>query len=165
MTDCFFPYSSPEDVRFLMVDPKMLELSIYEGIPHLMADVFTNPKRAAAALGGVLHKMEERYQMMSALGVRSIAQYNARVEKELAAGNQTFRLKPKPGEEEGEGEPARAACRLCGHGGRITRERGGWFPTLPQNPALRQSAGRCSSLSVTVFRGRRPRRHRRHRGW
>jgi S-DNA-T family DNA segregation ATPase FtsK/SpoIIIE len=67
-----------------------------------MADVVTNPKRAAAALGGVVHKMEERYQMMSALGVRSITQYNARVEKELAAGNRFFQLKPKPGEEEGE---------------------------------------------------------------
>jgi len=93
--------ATPHELKLLLVDPKLLELSIYEGIPHLMADVVTNPKRAAAALGGVVHKMEERYQMMSALGVRSIAQYNARVEKELAAGNQTCRLKSKPGEEEG----------------------------------------------------------------
>ena len=93
--------ATPHELKLLLVDPKLLELSIYEGIPHLMADVVTNPKRAAAALGGVVHKMEERYQMMSALGVRSIAQYNARVEKELAAGNRTFQLKPKPGEEEG----------------------------------------------------------------
>jgi len=94
--------TTPHELKLLLVDPKLLELSIYEGIPHLMADVVTNPKRAAAALGGVVHKMEERYQMMSALGVRSIAQYNTRVEKEVAAGNRTFRLKPKPGEEEGQ---------------------------------------------------------------
>ena len=92
---------TPDELKLLLVDPKLLELSIYEGIPHLIADVVTNPKRAAAALLGVVHKMEERYQMMAALGVRSIDQYNARVEKELEAGNTTFRLKPKPGEEEG----------------------------------------------------------------
>ncbi len=94
--------ATPYELKLLLIDPKLLELSIYEGIPHLMADVVTNPKRAAAALGGVVHKMEERYQMMSALGVRSITQYNARVDKELAAGNQFSQLKPKPGEEEGE---------------------------------------------------------------
>jgi S-DNA-T family DNA segregation ATPase FtsK/SpoIIIE len=93
--------ATPHELKLLLIDPKLLELSIYEGIPHLMADVVTNPKRAAAALGGVVHKMEERYQMMSALGVRSISQYNARVDKELAAGNRVFQLKPKPGEEEG----------------------------------------------------------------
>jgi S-DNA-T family DNA segregation ATPase FtsK/SpoIIIE len=94
--------ATPRELQLLLIDPKLLELSIYEGIPHLMADVVTNPKRAAAALGGVVRKMEERYQMMSALGVRSIAQYNARVDKELAAGNRSFHLKPKPDEEEGD---------------------------------------------------------------
>jgi S-DNA-T family DNA segregation ATPase FtsK/SpoIIIE len=94
--------ATPHELKLLLVDPKLLELSIYEGIPHLLADVVTNPKRAASALGGVVRKMEERYQMMSALGVRSIAQFNARVDKELAAGNRAFRLRPKPGEEEGE---------------------------------------------------------------
>jgi S-DNA-T family DNA segregation ATPase FtsK/SpoIIIE len=93
--------ATPEDLKLLLIDPKVLELSIYEGIPHLIADVVTNPKRAAAALHGIVAKMEERYQMMAALGVRSIAQYNARVEKELAAGGKTFRLKAKPGEEQG----------------------------------------------------------------
>jgi S-DNA-T family DNA segregation ATPase FtsK/SpoIIIE len=92
---------TPEELKLLLIDPKLLELSVYEGIPHLIADVVTNPKRAAAALAGVVHKMEERYQMMAALGVRSIDQYNARVEKELAAGNTTFRLRARPGEEEG----------------------------------------------------------------
>jgi S-DNA-T family DNA segregation ATPase FtsK/SpoIIIE len=83
------------------VDPKLLELSIYEGIPHLIADVVTNPKRAAAALKGVVIKMEERYQLMAALGVRNIAQFNRRVEEEIAAGKKGFRLRPRSGEEQG----------------------------------------------------------------
>jgi S-DNA-T family DNA segregation ATPase FtsK/SpoIIIE len=94
--------TTPDELKLLLVDPKLLELSVYGGIPHLIADVVTNPKRAAAALGGIVRKMEERYQMMAALGVRSIAQFNERVDKELAAGSKTFRLKAKPGEEEGE---------------------------------------------------------------
>ncbi len=93
--------ATPDELKLLLVDPKLLELSVYEGIPHLIADVVTNPKRAAAALAGIVHKMEERYQVMAALGVRSIDQYNARVDRELAAGTKTFRLRPKPGEEEG----------------------------------------------------------------
>ena len=93
--------ASPNELKLLLVDPKLLELSVYEGIPHLIADVVTNPKRAAAALAGIVHKMEERYQMMSALGVRSIDQFNTRVDEERAAGKKTFRLKPKPGETEG----------------------------------------------------------------
>jgi S-DNA-T family DNA segregation ATPase FtsK/SpoIIIE len=94
--------ATPDELKLLLVDPKLLELSIYEGIPHLIADVVTNPKRAAAALSGIVHKMEERYQMMAALGVRSVEQFNARVEEELGAGKTHFRLKAKPGEEEGE---------------------------------------------------------------
>ena len=97
--------ATPDELKLLLIDPKLLELSVYEGIPHLIADVVTNPKRAAAALHGIVHKMEERYQMMAALGVRSIDQFNSRVDKELAAGNTTFRLKPKRGEEEGEEVP------------------------------------------------------------
>jgi S-DNA-T family DNA segregation ATPase FtsK/SpoIIIE len=93
--------ASPDELKLLLVDPKLLELSMYEGIPHLIADVVTNPKRAAAALAGIVHKMEERYQMMAALGVRSIDQFNARVDEELRAGQTSFRLKPKPGETEG----------------------------------------------------------------
>jgi S-DNA-T family DNA segregation ATPase FtsK/SpoIIIE len=93
--------TTPDELKLLLIDPKLLELSMYEGIPHLIADVVTNPKRAAAALLGIVRKMEERYQMMAALGVRSIDQFNARVNEELAAGNQTFRLKPKPGDTEG----------------------------------------------------------------
>ncbi len=97
--------SPPADLKLLMIDPKILELSIYEGIPHLIADVVTSPKRAAAALAGVVHKMEDRYQMMAALGVRNIAQFNTRVEEMRADGLDHFRLKVKPGEEEGEARP------------------------------------------------------------
>jgi S-DNA-T family DNA segregation ATPase FtsK/SpoIIIE len=93
--------ATPDELKLLMIDPKILELSVYEGIPHLIADVVTNPKRAAAALIGVVHKMEQRYQMMAALGVRNIQQYNARVEEELESGNATARFKSRPGESEG----------------------------------------------------------------
>jgi S-DNA-T family DNA segregation ATPase FtsK/SpoIIIE len=93
--------ATPDEVKLLLVDPKLLELSVYEGIPHLIADVVTNPKRASAALRGVVQKMEDRYQMMAALGVRNIAQFNKRVDEELEAGQRTFRLKTRPGEEEG----------------------------------------------------------------
>ncbi|MDJ0787123.1 MAG: DNA translocase FtsK 4TM domain-containing protein [Myxococcota bacterium] len=92
----------PDEVKLLLVDPKLLELSIYEGIPHLIADVVTNPKRASAALRGIVQKMEERYQRMAALGVRNIRQYNERADEALAEGETHFRLKPKPGETEGE---------------------------------------------------------------
>jgi S-DNA-T family DNA segregation ATPase FtsK/SpoIIIE len=92
---------TPYELKLLLIDPKLLELSVYAGIPHLIADVVTNPKRASAALAGVVRKMEERYQLMAALGVRSIQQFNERCQKELAAGNPSFRLKARPGEEQG----------------------------------------------------------------
>ncbi|MEE9608385.1 MAG: DNA translocase FtsK 4TM domain-containing protein [Myxococcota bacterium] len=92
---------SPDQLKLLLVDPKLLELSLYEGIPHLIADVVTNPKRAAAALAGIVRIMDERYQMMAALGARSIEQFNTSVEKELSEGRTTGRLKRRPGEEEG----------------------------------------------------------------
>jgi S-DNA-T family DNA segregation ATPase FtsK/SpoIIIE len=94
--------ATPDEIKLLLIDPKLLELSAYDGIPHLIADVVTHPKRASAALKGVVRKMEERYQMMAALGVRSIDQFNARVDKALEAGETHFCLRPKPGEEEGE---------------------------------------------------------------
>jgi S-DNA-T family DNA segregation ATPase FtsK/SpoIIIE len=96
---------SPDELKLLLVDPKLLELSVYGGIPHLLADVVTNPKRASAALAGVVRKMEERYHMMAALGVRSIQQFNERCDRELEAGNSHFRLKARPGEEEGDEVP------------------------------------------------------------
>jgi S-DNA-T family DNA segregation ATPase FtsK/SpoIIIE len=93
--------TTPAELKLLLVDPKLLELSVYEGIPHLIADVVTNPKRAAAALAGIVKKMEERYQMMLALGVRNIAQFNTRVEAERREGRETFRLKARVDEGEG----------------------------------------------------------------
>jgi S-DNA-T family DNA segregation ATPase FtsK/SpoIIIE len=99
--------ASPSELKLLLIDPKILELSIYEGIPHLIADVVTNPKRAAAALHGIVLKMEERYRMMAALGVRNIEQFNARVDELLADGHETLRLKPRPGEGEGAELPLR----------------------------------------------------------
>jgi S-DNA-T family DNA segregation ATPase FtsK/SpoIIIE len=92
---------TPHELKLLLIDPKLLELSVYAGIPHLIADVVTNPKRASAALAGVVRKMEERYQLMAALGVRSIQQFNERCQRERAAGTTTFRLRPLPGEEQG----------------------------------------------------------------
>jgi S-DNA-T family DNA segregation ATPase FtsK/SpoIIIE len=97
--------ASPDELKLLLIDPKILELSIYEGIPHLIADVVTNPKRAAAALAGIVHKMEERYRAMAALGVRNIEQFNARVDELLADGQETLRLKIRPGEEQGQEVP------------------------------------------------------------
>jgi DNA segregation ATPase FtsK/SpoIIIE, S-DNA-T family len=94
--------ATPNELKLLMVDPKMLELSIYDGIPHLIADVVTSPKRAAAALQGVVRKMEERYQMMSATGVRNIDQFNEKARKQIAAGEESFQLKPRPGQTEGD---------------------------------------------------------------
>jgi S-DNA-T family DNA segregation ATPase FtsK/SpoIIIE len=92
--------TSPDDLKLLLIDPKLLELSIYEGIPHLIADVVTNPKRAAGALAGIVHKMTERYQMMAAIGVRSIDQFNERAVEAMARGETHFELKKKPGEEQ-----------------------------------------------------------------
>ncbi len=89
--------ATPDELKLLLVDPKLLELSIYEGIPHLIADVVTNPKKAAAALQGVVRKMEERYLMMGSVQVRNIDQFNAKAREEIANGNTSFELKPKSG--------------------------------------------------------------------
>ncbi|NVJ04753.1 DNA translocase FtsK 4TM domain-containing protein [Myxococcus sp. AM001] len=72
--------ATPEEVRFIMVDPKMLELSVYEGIPHLLLPVVTDPKKAALALRWAVEEMERRYQMLSEAGVRNIAGFNKLVE-------------------------------------------------------------------------------------
>ncbi|HYS10337.1 MAG TPA: DNA translocase FtsK 4TM domain-containing protein [Myxococcales bacterium] len=74
--------ATPEEVRFLMVDPKMLELSVYEGIPHLLLPVVTDAKKAAIALRWGVEEMERRYQLLAECGVRNIASYNKKVEKE-----------------------------------------------------------------------------------
>jgi S-DNA-T family DNA segregation ATPase FtsK/SpoIIIE len=77
---------SPERCRFIMVDPKMLELSVYDGIPHLLAPVVTDPKKAVVALKWAVREMENRYRSMSKLGVRNIDGYNARVEEARGKG-------------------------------------------------------------------------------
>jgi len=74
--------ADPRDVRLIMVDPKMLELSMYEGIPHLLLPVVTNPKKAALALNWAVREMERRYKLMSDLGVRNIDGYNRKLAKE-----------------------------------------------------------------------------------
>ncbi len=78
--------STPEDVRMIMIDPKMLELSVYEGIPHLLAEVVTDMKEAANALRWCVGEMERRYRLMSALGVRNLKGYNAKVTEAIANG-------------------------------------------------------------------------------
>jgi len=74
--------ATPEEVRFLMVDPKMLELSVYEGIPHLLLPVVTDAKKAAMALRWAVEEMERRYQLLADCGVRNIGSFNKKVEKE-----------------------------------------------------------------------------------
>ncbi|EFZ51137.1 DNA translocase ftsK domain protein, partial [Shigella sonnei 53G] len=76
--------AQPEDVRFIMIDPKMLELSVYEGIPHLLTEVVTDMKDAANALRWCVNEMERRYKLMSALGVRNLAGYNEKLLKPIA---------------------------------------------------------------------------------
>ncbi|ALS98389.1 DNA translocase FtsK [Lacimicrobium alkaliphilum] len=78
--------STPEDVRLIMIDPKMLELSVYEGIPHLLAEVVTDMKEAANALRWCVGEMERRYRLMSALGVRNLKGYNAKIADAIARG-------------------------------------------------------------------------------
>ena len=76
----------PEQCRFIMIDPKMLELSIYDGIPHLLAPVVTDPKKAVVALKWTVREMEDRYRRMSKIGVRNVASYNERAREALAKG-------------------------------------------------------------------------------
>ena len=78
--------STPEDVRFLMIDPKMLELSVYEGIPHLLTEVVTDMKEAANGLRWCVGEMERRYKLMSAMGVRNLKGYNVKVADAIADG-------------------------------------------------------------------------------
>ncbi|MCE9678488.1 DNA translocase FtsK 4TM domain-containing protein [Shewanella sp. AS1] len=78
--------SGPEDVRFIMIDPKMLELSVYEGIPHLLCEVVTDMKEAANALRWCVGEMERRYKLMSALGVRNLKGYNAKIKEAKERG-------------------------------------------------------------------------------
>ncbi len=82
---------TPEQCKFIMIDPKMLELSVYDGIPHLLSPVVTEPKKAIVALKWVVREMENRYRSMSKLGVRNVEGYNQRLAQALAAGEQLTR--------------------------------------------------------------------------
>ena len=95
---------SPEECRLIMIDPKMLELSVYDGIPHLLSPVVTDPKKAVVALKWVVGEMEERYRKMSKMGVRNIEGYNGRVADALSR-NEMFSRTVQTGFDEDTGEP------------------------------------------------------------
>ncbi len=95
---------SPEECRLIMIDPKMLELSVYDGIPHLLSPVVTDPKKAVVALKWVVGEMEERYRKMSKMGVRNIEGYNGRV-REALAKSEMFKRTIQTGFDEDTGEP------------------------------------------------------------
>jgi S-DNA-T family DNA segregation ATPase FtsK/SpoIIIE len=95
---------SPDECRLIMIDPKMLELSVYDGIPHLLSPVVTDPKKAVVALKWVVGEMEERYRKMSKMGVRNIEGYNGRVRETLAKG-QMFQRTVQTGFDDETGEP------------------------------------------------------------
>ena len=106
---------TPEDVRFIMVDPKMLELSIYEGIPHLLLPVVTDPKKASLALKWAVHEMDRRYEVMMAAGVRDLRTYNRKAEAQLAKRLKAQKKKKKtdaPADAETEMLPEVTAERL-----------------------------------------------------
>ncbi len=91
--------STPKDVRLILVDPKMLELSVYEGLPHLLAPVVTDMKKAANALRWGIFEMERRYQLLAAVGVRNLAGYNRKVTDGVKQGSPLMNPLTKPGEE------------------------------------------------------------------
>ena len=95
---------SPEECRMIMIDPKMLELSVYDGIPHLLSPVVTDPKKAVVALKWVVGEMEERYRKMSKMGVRNIDGYNGRVKDALDKG-EMFSRTVQTGFDDDTGEP------------------------------------------------------------
>ncbi|WP_273690803.1 DNA translocase FtsK [Ketogulonicigenium vulgare] len=95
---------SPDECRLIMIDPKMLELSVYDGIPHLLSPVVTDPKKAVVALKWVVAEMEERYRKMSRMGVRNIEGYNGRVRDALARG-EMFSRTIQTGFDEETGDP------------------------------------------------------------
>ncbi|MGB1297918.1 MAG: DNA translocase FtsK, partial [Psychrobium sp.] len=97
--------STPEQVRLIMIDPKMLELSVYEGIPHLLAEVVTDMKEAANALRWCVGEMERRYKLLSAVGVRNLKGYNAKVTAAIEAGEPLTDPLWKPGDSMDETAP------------------------------------------------------------
>ena len=103
ITSILFKHS-PEDCKFILIDPKMLELSVYEGVPHLITPVVTDPKKAITALKWVVREMESRYQKMSLLGVRNIENYNSRI-IEAGARSETIKRSIPAGIDPETGQP------------------------------------------------------------
>jgi DNA segregation ATPase FtsK/SpoIIIE, S-DNA-T family len=101
---------APDQCRFIMIDPKMLELSVYDGIPHLLAPVVTDPKKAIVALKWTVREMEDRYRLMSKIGVRNVASYNERA-KEAAAKGEHFERTVQTGFDES-GRPVYESERI-----------------------------------------------------
>ncbi|MBC7157237.1 MAG: DNA translocase FtsK, partial [Rhodobacteraceae bacterium] len=95
---------SPDECRLIMIDPKMLELSVYDGIPHLLSPVVTDPRKAVVALKWVVAEMEDRYRKMSRMGVRNIEGYNGRVREALSQG-EMFKRTVQTGFDDATGEP------------------------------------------------------------
>ena len=95
---------TPDECRMIMIDPKMLELSVYDGIPHLLSPVVTDPKKAVVALKWTVGEMEDRYRKMSKMGVRNIDGYNSRVKDSLSKG-ELFSRTVQTGFDDGTGEP------------------------------------------------------------
>ena len=139
--------ATPEEVRFLMVDPKMLELSVYEGIPHLLLPVVTDSKKAAMALRWAVEEMERRYQLLADCGVRNIGSYNKKVEKEGDAARKPQRA-PKEKRVVDLSDPALDAHELtqAAANGELERKE-------PDNPAvalLRENERRIAEGNVTL---------------
>ncbi len=97
--------SSPEDLRMILIDPKMLELNVYEGIPHLLTEVVTDMKDAANALRWCVGEMERRYKLLAEIGVRNLAGYNSAIKKAKAAGEPIYDPLWKPGDSMAESAP------------------------------------------------------------
>ena len=95
---------SPDQCRIIMIDPKMLEFSVYDGIPHLLTPVVTEPKQAVVALKWTVREMENRYRLMSRVGVRNIDGYNSRVAEALSKG-ETLSRKVQTGVDAETGDP------------------------------------------------------------
>lgn len=95
---------TPEQCKFIMIDPKMLELSVYDGIPHLLAPVVTDPKKAVSALKWVVREMEDRYRSMSTVGVRNIEGYNLRIKEAINSG-ETLKKRVQTGFDKETGDP------------------------------------------------------------
>jgi len=101
--------ATPQDVQFIMIDPKMLELTVYEDLPHLLVPVVTDPKKATVALFWAMDEMDRRYRLMRDKGARSLDHYNRLVEKALAGGHKVIELRePESLQEEGEGVEGKA---------------------------------------------------------